>query len=200
MRLFTTGDFHGDKTLASNLAKKATEAKADLVIICGDITQADEDPQHLIGPFVNEGHKVVFVPGNHDSFATADFFEKFYGVTNIHGKGKAYKHIGVFGCGGANIGIEALREDEMLEYLLRGHEEIKDLEKKVMVTHVHPTGSKMERLTEFFPGSSGIRKALDTIQPDIMLCCHVHEAAGLEETIGKTRVINVCRQEKIIDL
>ena len=67
-----------------------------------------------------------------------------------------------------------------------------------MVTHVHPTGTKMEKFTKLFPGSKGIKKAIDKLQPDILLCSHVHEAEGIEEKVGKTRVINVGRKGKII--
>ena len=200
MRIFSTGDFHGDTRLAEKLAEEAAKEKADLVIICGDITRANEKTENLIGPFLKKGQKVAFIPGNHESFATADFLEELYGTTNLHGKGRMYDNIGIFGCGGANIGIEQLTEEEMYEKLREGFEKIKDAKKKVMVTHVHPSGSSMERLTDFFPGSTGIRKALDSFKPDILFCCHVHEAAGLEEKIGDTKVINVCRLGKIIDL
>jgi Icc-related predicted phosphoesterase len=51
-----------------------------------------------------------------------------------------------------------------------------------------------------FPGSTGIQKAVDKFKPDILFCCHVHEAEGVEEKVGDTRVINVGRQGKIIEL
>ncbi|MFH1398860.1 MAG: hypothetical protein ABIG95_02005, partial [Candidatus Woesearchaeota archaeon] len=63
-----------------------------------------------------------------------------------------------------------------------------------------PTGTTMEKLTHFFPGSEGVRKAIDEFKPDILLCSHVHEAEGLEEKVGKTRVINVGKQGKIIEI
>jgi Icc-related predicted phosphoesterase len=50
------------------------------------------------------------------------------------------------------------------------------------------------------PGSDAVRKAVEKFKPDILLCGHVHEAEGLEEVIGKTRVINVGRKGKIITL
>ena len=69
-----------------------------------------------------------------------------------------------------------------------------------MITHVHPTGTKMEKFTQFFPGSKGIRKAVEAFKPDILLCSHVHEAEGIEEKIGNTKVINVGKKGKIIEL
>lgn len=69
-----------------------------------------------------------------------------------------------------------------------------------MITHVHPSNTKMEKFTKFFPGSGGVKKAIDTFKPDILLCSHVHEAEGIEEKVGKTRVINVGRKGKIIEI
>jgi len=74
------------------------------------------------------------------------------------------------------------------------------MKKKIMVTHVHPEGSKMGRLTSIFPGSSGVKKALDRFRPDILLCSHVHEAEGIEEIIGGSKVINVGRKGKVIEI
>ncbi|MCX8147364.1 MAG: hypothetical protein N3D84_02765 [Candidatus Woesearchaeota archaeon] len=69
-----------------------------------------------------------------------------------------------------------------------------------MVTHVHPAGTKMEKFTKFFQGSEGVKKAIERFKPDIILCSHVHEAEGIEEKIGKTKVINVGKKGKIIEI
>ena len=108
--------------------------------------------------------------------------------------------IGLFGAGGANIGLFQLSEEELYNLLKTSHEKIKDVKTKIMVTHVHPTGTQMEKFTQFFPGSTGIRKAVEAFKPDILLCSHVHEAEGIEEKIGNTKVINVGKKGKIIDL
>ncbi len=105
MRIFATGDIHGDMSLAKKLAQKASDEKVDLVILCGDITNFDQSTDNLIGPFKEQNHKVLFVPGNHDSFATADFLAEAYDIKNIHGYSVKYDDIGIFGAGGANIGV-----------------------------------------------------------------------------------------------
>jgi uncharacterized protein len=125
---------------------------------------------------------------------------KQYDVKNLHGYSAIYKNVGIFGAGGANIGIHRLPEREIYSLLKKGFEEVKGFEKKVMVTHVHPIGTKMEKLTRFLPGSSGVRDAVYRFKPDILLCSHVHEADGLEEMLGKTKIINVGRRGKIIDV
>ncbi len=200
LRILAAGDLHGDTDLAEKLAEKAKKEKADLVVLCGDLTLADSSTKNLIGPFVKRHEKVVIIPGNHETIATADFLSELYGVKNLHGYSVKYKDIGIFGAGGANIGLFQLDEKEIYDLLKKGFDKIKYLEKKIMVTHVHPTGTKMEKFTKFFPGSKGVKRAIDMLKPDILLCSHVHEAEGIEEKVGKTRVINVGKRGKIIEI
>ena len=103
--------------------------KVDLVILCGDITSFDTSTSNLIGPFVKRHKKVLLIPGNHESFATADFLAQVYGIKNIHGYSVRYGDVGVFGAGGANIGIEQLEERELLGLLKKGFDKIKYLKK-----------------------------------------------------------------------
>jgi uncharacterized protein len=200
MKILASGDLHGDQGLAKKLAERAEKEKVDLVILCGDITHFDKSTTNMIGPFVQRKQKVLLVPGNHDSLATADFLAEFYGVKNIHGYSVKYGDIGIFGAGGANIGIAQLSDKETYDLLKKGFDKVKNLNTKIMVTHVHPSGTKMERFTKFFEGSDGVRKAVDKFKPDILLCSHVHEAEGIEEMVGGTKVINVGKHGKIIEI
>ena len=131
--------------------------------------------------------------------ATIDFLTEMYPNTkNIHGYSFLKNDIGIFGAGTADIGIHQLKDSEMFELLRKGHERIKNVKKKIMVTHMHPRGSKSE--FSGFKGSKAIRRAVEEFHPDILINAHIHEAAGLEDKIGKTRIINVSRKEKIFEI
>ena len=201
MKILAAGDIHGDIGLAQKLAKKAEEDNVDLVILCGDLTFLEQTPDNLIEPFVKKKKKVLLIPGNHETFATADFLAELHSVKNIHGYSVKYEDVGIFGAGGANIGPHSVVSDkEIFNLLKQGFDKIKYLKKKIMVTHVHPTETKMEKLSDFVPGSPGVKKAIEKFKPNILLCSHVHEAEGLEEKIGRTKVINVGRKGKIIEI
>ena len=200
LKILAAGDIHGDTSLAEKLAERAQKENCDLVILCGDLTMMESSTENIIGPFVKRKEKVLLIPGNHETVATADFLADLYGVKNIHGYSVKYKEVGLFGCGGANIGLHQLDEKEIYELIKKGFDKIKYLQKKIMVTHVHPEGTKMEKFTKFFPGSSGVKKAIERFQPDILLCSHVHEAEGIEEKVGRTKVINVGKRGKIIEI
>jgi len=200
LKILAAGDIHGDTSLAERLAERAEKEKCDLVILCGDLTMMERSTDNIIGPFKKRNEKVLILPGNHETVATADFLAELYGVKNIHGYSVKYGDVGIFGCGGANIGLFRLEEDEIYGLLKKGFDKIKYLKKKIMATHVHPSDSKMEKFTEIFPGSEGVRKAIERFNPDILLCSHVHEAEGIEEKIGNTKVINVGKKGKIIEI
>ena len=200
LKILAAGDIHGDTGLAEKLAERAEKEKCDLVILCGDLTMMEQSTDNIIGPFKKRNEKVLILPGNHETVATANFLAELYDIKNIHGYSVRYGDVGIFGCGGANIGLFRMEEDEIYALLKKGFDKIKYLNKKIMATHVHPSESKMEKFTQIFPGSSGVRNAISAFKPDILLCSHVHEAEGIEEKIGNTRVINVGKKGKIIEI
>jgi len=200
LKILAAGDIHGDTDLAKKLAERAEKEHVDLVILCGDLTMFDRSTDNIMKPFVQKHQKVLLIPGNHESVATADFLAEFYGLKNIHGYSVKYKDVGIFGAGGANIGIDQLSEKELYDLLKKGFDKIKYLKKKIMVTHVHPSKTLMEKFTSIFPGSDGVKRAVDKLKPDILLCSHVHEAEGIEEMVGKTKVVNVGKKGKIFEI
>lgn len=197
-KILAASDIHGDTKATKKLAERAEKEDVDLVVLCGDITGIVET-KNLIKPFKDKGQKVLLLPGNWDSFATTDFLASLYGVKNIHGYSAQYEDVGFFGAGGADVGpFNALSEREMMKTLEKAHSGLKGVEKKVMLTHMHPLGSKSE--FSGFEGSKSIRKAIEKFKPDVLLHGHIHEAAGVEEIIGKTRVINVGKKGTILEI
>ncbi|MEM4702966.1 MAG: metallophosphoesterase [Candidatus Pacearchaeota archaeon] len=203
LKILAIGDLHGDVTQAKKLAEKAVKENVDLVILAGDLTFTDKSIDYLVGPFAKRKLNVFFVPGNHENIATANFLEKMYKpyAENLHGKGKKLKGIGFFGGGGATVGPFFMSEQEIFEAINDGFKKIKDARKKVMISHSHPAGTLMAKLSiPIIKGSKAVRKAIEKFQPDLAICSHVHEAEGIEEKIGKTKVINVGRKGKIIEI
>lgn len=198
LKILAAADIHGDSATSRKLAKKAVKEKVDLVLLCGDLTMFDKDSKNLIKPFVDKKLKLLLIPGNHDSFATADFLAEFYGVKNIHGYSAQYKGVGIFGCGGTDIGLTRMNEKQIAETLQKAHKGIKGLKKKILVTHMHPKGTKAE--FSGFKGSKSVRKAIKKFKPDLVLSGHIHEAEGIEEKIGKTKIVNVGRKGKILEI
>jgi len=197
MKILTASDIHGDILAAKKLADKAKKEDVNLVILCGDIEFRDNS-EKIIEEFIKKDKKVLLIPGNHDTFATTDFLADFFGVKNIHGYSVKYEDIGIFGCGGANFGLSTLTEKQIFDTLKKGFDRISYLKKKIMVTHMHPSESKAE--FSGFKGSKSIKKAIEQFKPDLLLCGHIHEAEGIEDKIGNTKILNVGKEGKIVEI
>jgi len=194
-KILAAGDFHGDSKVTKRLAERADKENVDLVVLTGDITGLIET-KDIIKPFKDKGKKVVFVPGNWESSQTADFLTKLYGVKNVGEHYVKYGDVGVFGIGSPNQ--LSLNEEKSFKKLKDEFEKIKDLEKKIMVSHLHAADTKAE--FSGIKGSRGIRKAIEQFQPDLFLSGHIHEAEGLSEKIGKTKVISIGKKGRIIEI
>ena len=200
LKILAASDVEGDTRLIKKLALRAEKEHVDLIVLCGDLVGFDKNSS-IIKPFKDKNKKVLIIPGNRDSFATADFLASLYNIKNIHGYSVKYEDVGFFGAGGAeNLPFFPghITEKELFETLKKAHSGLKGIEKKIMVTHMHPSGSKSE--FSGIPGSDAVTKAIKLFQPDILIHGHIHEASGFEENIGKTRVINVGREGKIIEI
>jgi len=193
------GDLHGDTGLVKKLAKRAKKENVDLIILPGDLTWMEESVKGLIGPFIKANKKVLVMPGNHESMATIDFLTQTYPNTiNIHGHGIKENDIGIFGGGYAEVGPFWVEDKEIGKALEKGHKEIKNMKKKIMVTHSHHAGGEAEFTG--IKGSKAITKAIKKFKPDLVLSGHIHEAGGIEEQIGKTKIINVARKPVVFEI
>jgi len=196
LKILAAGDIHGDSKLSQKLAERAEREKVDLVILTGDITGSVQT-KGIIKPFIDRKQKVLFVPGNWETAEDAEDFSSRYGIKNLDEHYAVYGNVGIFGIGSMDW---ALFPDNQRTFkkLDKDFQKIKNLEKKIMISHLHAAGTKSE--LSGIPGNDGIRKAIDKFQPDLFIHAHIHELDGVEEKIGKTRVIHAGRRGKIIEI
>tara|TARA_Y100000310_G_C20688351_1_gene820576 strand:- start:553 stop:1146 length:594 start_codon:yes stop_codon:yes gene_type:complete len=197
MKLLAAGDLHGDRSLVQQLAKQADEEDVDVVVLCGDLVESEEDISGVVGLFKQP---VFLINGNHESEATVAALADLYpNSKNIQGYGLKMGEFGFVGTSSVNLGIWQRPEKEIFEMIARAQAYVKDCKKRIFVSHVHPAQSKSTFISGF-EGSHGLRKAIDELKPDLVLCSHVCEAEGIEEVINGSKVINVGRKGKIIEL
>ena len=195
-KILAASDIHGDTDATKKLAAKAKKENVDLVVLAGDLSGFVET-EGILKPFIDNDQKVVFVPGNWDSSVTADVLTKMYGVKNVGKHYVKYGEVGIFGIGSPDWQMN-LNEKKTMKKLEDDFNKIKDLEKKIMVSHLHASDTKAE-----FSGIEGeevLRKAIEKFQPDIFLSGHIHEAEGLKDQVGKTKIFSVGEKGKIIEI
>ncbi len=198
MKILALSDVHGDKRFMQKMAKKGKAADVDLVILAGDLADDAGNIAGLVGPLKEEGLDVAILPGNHEGLSETNFLVKRYDAKSLHGYVIQSGDVGIFGCGYADVGIHQLSEKEFFETLKKAHEQVKDVKHKIMVSHVQPSESVIG--IGMFPGSSGVRKAVEEFKPALHICGHIHETHGMEEMINNTRVLNVGKTGTLIEV
>lgn len=198
MKILALSDIHGDKKFVEEMAEKGQKENVDLVVIAGDLIGFDGNINGLIGPFKKNGLEVAVMPGNHEGMAEINFLIERYKLKNLHGYCIKKGDVGIFGCGYGDIGPFQLTDEDFFKTLQKAHDNLSDVKKKILVTHVQPSDCLIG--LGMFPGSTGVRKAVEEFKPDVHICGHIHETEGIEEKIGDTRVINVGKSGKIIEL
>jgi len=197
LKILAAADLHGSRDIAEKLAEKAEREKVDLVVLAGDLHGPFEGGD-VIAPFKKRKQKVVFVPGNWDSVDEIDVIKKKHKIKNLDGYYVNYGGVNLVGFGNPNFALFP-DEKKTIDKLKRSFEKIKTKSgKKILVSHLHPAGSKAE--FSGWTGDRGLRKAIDYFEPDIFISAHIHEAEGIEEKIGKTKIIQVGRKGKVLEI
>jgi Icc-related predicted phosphoesterase len=193
LRILAAGDLHGDFDIVKKLSKKATKEKVDLVILAGDIYGYGKAEEGLLEPFSNAKQKVLFIPGNCDFSDEKDFLTE-HGKC-IHNYYVTYNGVGIAGIGNPNWKLEL--EEKDFNSIKRNFEMMK-AKKKILVSHLHARGTRAE--FSGIPGDKILLRATKEFKPDLLISGHIHEGEGLEDKIGKTRVVQVGKRGTVLEI
>jgi len=193
LRILAAADLHGSLDIAKKLSVKAKKNKVDLVVLAGDIYGYSEGDKEILEPFAKAGQKVLFVPGNCDFDEEHEMLRKE--GKSIHNYYVTYGGVGIVGIGNPNwkLGLDGgdLKEIKRNFSMMKAG-------KKVLVSHLHARGTKAE--FSGIPGDDVIRDAVDEFKPDLLIAAHIHEGEGIEDRIGGTRVVQVGRRGKVLEI
>ncbi|MFH1291278.1 MAG: metallophosphoesterase [archaeon] len=193
LKILAAADLHGNVDIATKLSEKAKKGKVDLVVLAGDIYGYAKGDGKILEPFIKANQKVIFIPGN------CEFDEECAMLArngkNIHNYYVTYGEVGIAGIGNPNWKLDLDKED--LENIKQNFERMKS-KKRVLVSHLHAKGTKAE--FSGIPGDKILRKAVEYFKPDLLISAHIHEGEGIEDKIDKTRVVQVGRRGKILEI
>ncbi len=186
MKIFVMSDIHG----AVRSIERASEimARSDLILIAGDITRSKSrtEAEELIAAVERCSSRILAVHGNWDRIEVKDFLEgKDY---SLHARGEMIGGIGFFGLGGSSPTpmktATEYSEADMMRFLDRGYETVRNAEKIILLTHCPPQGVRDRTYRGLPGGSRSVRAFLETHRVDLCLCGHIHEAGGIESFHG----------------
>lgn len=197
MKLQIFSDIHGDwKTLERLLA-----VDADYYIAAGDQVSWNRGFDRCGEILRTRGDKVYVLPGNHESASQVASMCARYGLHDFH-----ERHISVGRWQAAGLGYSSptpfntpgeYTEPQLAERL----ERFAELEPLVLICHAPPLGTNLDRVNaNLHAGSSAVRDFIERYQPEYFFCGHIHEAQGVEVTLGKTRARNVGKAGYLLEL
>lgn len=147
------------------------------------------------------GEKVLVLPGNHESEAQIQNFCPKYGLRNFHGQVIEVGAYQVAGLGYSNPTPFHTPGEYSEAELARRLETFAGLAPLVLICHAPPRGTALDRIRDgVHAGSTAVREFIDRYQPERFFCGHIHEAAGSETTIGKTKAVNVGKRGYLLEL
>ena len=101
------------------------------------------------------------------------------------------------GYGGGGFGFTDKNFEKIAERFKRL---IREDDKVILVTHAPPYGTKTDKIGKEHCGNKSIRKFIEKEKPDLAICGHIHECAGKEDKIGKTKIVNPGWKGKILEI
>ncbi len=161
----------------------------------GDLTHFGHAAQaaRVLDAFRRINPQVLAVPGNVDHPDVLDLLVS-EGVS-LHGSHRVLEdQVGVAGLGASaptpfGTPME-ISEEEIYRQLGAPLRAIGGCAVRLMISHTPPRGTRVDRVRlGFHAGSRSVRRLIEEHSPDLLLCGHIHEAAG-EDTLGRTRVLN----------
>src|SRR5919198_1308084 len=166
----------------------------DLLIIGGDITTGGTatEAERAIEGWRPLAPRLLALAGNMDSPAI-DVRLAELGVA-LDGAGFKFGEIGVFGVSAApksplHTPYE-LTDEELGRRIQAGFSSVRNCRVKIFCPHAPPQGTACDRLPSGeHVGSAVIRNFVETEQPDLVLCGHIHESRGVDEIEG-SRIVN----------
>ena len=189
MKLLLFSDLHCDAAAASALVKRANDF--DVVIGAGDFATCRQGIEKTISVLQKIERPAVLVPGNAESVEELrDATAAWESATVLHGNGTTINGVEFFGLGAAvpetpfgdwSYDLSEDQAEAMLADCQSGG---------VLVSHSPPKDCVDLSSNGRHIGSTAVRACIESKQPRLVVCGHIHACWEQTAQIGETTVIN----------
>jgi uncharacterized protein len=198
-------DTHGSQSALRHIKEKAKNA--DVIVCGGDFTIFENDMVKILEEFNSWNRPVIIIHGNHETASTTQgSCENLKNLHFIHKKYFIIDDLVFYGYGGGGFSTTDstfTRETEL--FMLEFRKMCANHNKKyrlVLVTHAPPFGTQIDYKNEYegHVGNKSITEFILKHQPILAMSGHIHETAGVDEKMNKTRIINPGEKGMLIEL
>lgn len=201
MKVLIFSDIHGDL----RALERIVEQQADVYIDAGDLATFSRGLERCAEILKPLGERLWVLPGNHETYDQTRALCKQFGFFDFHRKVRQLEtktgSIAWAGLGYSNVtpfDTPGEYSEEEIATALTAFDGFRPL---FLVVHFPPANTKLD---EYAPGqhvgSPALRTWVDHAQPTYLFCGHIHETAGIRETLGATKCINVGKQGYTIEI
>lgn len=194
MKILTFVDLHGNNDALQVLKFKAK--MVNLVICAGDISVFENHLHKLVKEIARFNKPILMIHGNHeDASSLKDECSLYSNVFFLHKGIYEFNDILFFGYGGGGFSEHSPGFNSFVG-------KIKPFfrKKNVLITHGPPYGFNVDFIHNSHVGNKDFSKFIRSIQPNLVVCGHIHETAGKKDNIGKTKIINPGPSGEIIEI
>lgn len=187
MRIYTIADIHAKPGNLQKICSVVSEYNPDVLVVAGDIINYI----YLKKTFkiLNDlSIPVLVVRGNSDPAYVEKYFNRFPNLTSLHLNKVILNSIPFTGLSGT-VPLPFRNKVRFFEKSLMNKAHPMIDSQTVFVVHTPPRGCLDEVAGRFHSGSKMVRDLVDKTQPRLLICGHIHEAAGIDK-IGETTVVN----------
>lgn len=197
MRLLVFSDIHGDAAALRRLM----EIEADFYVAAGDLANWGRGLDAL-GPILQtRADRTWVLPGNHEDIAAIDAFCRKFGFTSMHGKRFEAGGWHVAGLGYSNPTPFDTPGEYTEEQMARHLAPFAGFDPMILICHCPPKGTPLDEARPGMHfGSTAVKEFIDKQQPAWFLCGHIHEAAGRETHLGRTRAVNAGKRGWLVEV
>lgn len=197
MKILVFSDIHGDKTALNRLM----DTEADMYVAAGDLSTFARGLDALAPILARRAEKIWILPGNHENASQIESYCAQHGFHTLHGKSLAINGMHLAGLGHSNPTPFHTPGEDSEDTIAANLSAFGALNPLALICHCPPLDTPLDEASpgKHF-GSRAVREFLDAHQPEWFICGHIHEAAGRDVKIGKTRGVNAGKQGYLLEL
>jgi hypothetical protein len=190
-------DIHNDwKTL-----ERLLSVEADYYIAAGDQITWGKGIERCGEILQTRGDQVYVLPGNHESASQVANMCARCGLHNLHERHIEVGRWRVAGLGYSNptpFNTPGEYSEAQIAERLERFSELKPL---ALICHAPAYGTALDEVRMgLHAGSTAVRDFIRKYQPEYFFCGHIHEAEGVEISMGRTRARNVGKAGYLLEL